>query len=169
MWRQPLGERTLKREYIIANCEVPPFYDNDRWASMVHTSYVRCQNILKDHLASGNSLQDYRFLTRRHILVKNLKSRNVVPPIGITLAKYCELLNLAYRQGQNFLFDDIRNKQIQTDAQLAYLLASDEIEMLQDQTKADEDLAKKLDKSWNSTLGNGAVTCGQGGGRQQTE
>ena len=135
---------------------------------MVHTSYIRCQNILKDHLASGNSLQDYRFLTRRHISVENLKSRNV-PPIGVTLAKYCELLNLAYRQGQNFLFNDIRNKQIQTDAQLAYLLASDEIEMLQDQTKADEDLAKKLDKSWNSTMENGAVTCGQGRGRQQTE
>ena len=169
MWHQPLGEWTLKREYIIANCEVPPFYDNNRWVSMVHTSYVRCQNILKDHLALGNSLQDYRFLTRRHISVENLKSRNVVPPIGVTLVKYCELLNLAYQQGQNFLFDDIRNEQIQTDAQLAYLLASDEIEMLQDQTKADEDLVKKLDKLWNSTMGNGAVTCGQGGGRQQTE
>ena len=79
------------------------------------------------------------------------------------------MLNLVYRRGQNFLFDDIRNEQIQTDTQLAYLLASDEIEMLQGQTKADEDLAKKLDKSWNSTMGNGAVTCGQGGGTQQTE
>ena len=136
---------------------------------MVHTSYVRCQNILKDHLASGNSLQDFTFLTRRHISVENLKSRNVVPLVSVTLAKYCELLNLAYRQGQNYLFNDIRNKQIQTDAQLAYLLASDEIEMLQGQTKADEDLAKKLDKSWNSTMGNGDVICGQGGGTQQTE
>ena len=127
---------------------------------MVHTLYLRCQKILKDHLALGKSLQDYRFLTRRHILVENLKSRNVVLPINVSLEKYCELLNLVYRQGQNFLFDNIRNEQIQTDTELAYLLASDEIEMLDDQTKADKDLAKKLDKSWNSGLGDGAVTHG---------
>ena len=125
---------------------------------MVHTSYLHCQKIIKDHLASGKSLQDYRFLTRRHILVENLKSRNMVLPINVSLEKYCELLNLVFWQRQNFLFDDIRNQQIQTDAQLAYLLASDEIEMLEDQTKADEDLAKKLDKLWNSGLGDGAVT-----------
>ena len=127
---------------------------------MVHTSYLHCQKILKDHLALGKSLQDYRFLTRRHISVENLKSRSMVPPINVSLEKYCELLNLAYRQGQNFLFDDVRNEQIQTDTQLAYLLASDEIEMLDDQTTADEDLAKKLNKSWSSGLGDGAVTHG---------
>ena len=136
---------------------------------MVHTSYLHCQKLLKDHLALGKSLQDYRFLTRRPKSVENLKSRNVVPPINISLEKYCELLNLAYRQGQNFLFDDIRDEQIQTDAQLAYLLASDEIEMLDDQTKADEDLAKKLDKSWNSGIVDGTVAHGGGRGRSQSK
>ena len=126
MWRVPLGDRSLKKDYIIAHCDVPEAYHCDVWAGMVNTAYRRCQDILKKQIASGKSLEDYKFLTSRHITVENIKSRKINPPSGMTVEKYCEALNLAYRQGQGFLFDDIDNEQVQRDEELAMLLAADE-------------------------------------------
>ena len=149
MWRVPLGERSLKKDYIIAHCDVPETYHCDVWAGMVNTAYRRCQQILKKQISSGKSLEDYRFITRRHISLENIKGRNIKPPPGLTLEKYCEALNLAYRQGQGFLFDDLENEQVQRDEELAMLLAADEFAESEQQKHADAELAKKLDHSWN--------------------
>ena len=142
-------------DYILSKSEAPIKWLKERWAGVIQVGYKRSQEILAEQLRTGNSIEDYKFLTSWHISVDNLRSQKINPPTGFTLEEYCSSLNTAYHIGQMFLFKDIKLEQEAADEQLALALAADE---LGSNTEHDEAIAKELDKMLNEK-GEGGQPC----------